>query len=99
MKIIKQLVEQIEDELCVAEEYADLALKHKDTQKSLADTYYRLATQELDHSATLHDEAVAQIQAYTGVVPEAMQAVWDWEHEQAIEREKEIRIALQMYRN
>lgn len=43
MKIIKMLVEQIEDEACSADNYAKLAMEYKDEDKQLADNYAKMA--------------------------------------------------------
>ena len=98
MLIIKHIVKQMTEELHDAEKYAEDALKYKTEMMGLADVYYKLANQELEHSAALHDQAVNIIRAYGKEPPTTMQAIWDWQHEQMIEQEKEVRLTLSMYR-
>lgn len=102
MKIIKHLVEDINEELEGAEHYAKLATKYKDTDRQLADTYAKLANTELDHVDALHGQVVRIIKDWKATskqeVPAAMQAVWDWEHEKSIDTEARIKNMLAMYR-
>lgn len=72
-------------------------MAHKETDKHLADMYAELARQELDHAGMEHEQAVRLIKEYGKEPPAAMQAIWDWEHEQMIEEESEIRVMLEMY--
>ena len=53
MKIIKQLVEMIEDELEGAEEYAKCAIKHKADHPMLARALYDISVQEMVHVLTV----------------------------------------------
>lgn len=99
MKEIKYIVKQIRDELEDAEKYAKTAAKLKDTSSTDAATYSDLARQELSHVDSLHKMAVRMIekQKENGVkVPPAMQAVWDWEHEQMIDRVGKIKTLMSM---
>lgn len=101
MKIIKEIMEQMADELEGASEYIDYALKYKDTDKVLADMYYNMSIQELKHHDDLHAQIVRMIMDYRkehGEPPVAMQAVYDWEHEKAISKAKEVRTAQAMYK-
>ena len=99
MKEIKYIVKQIREELEDAEKYAKAAAKLKDTNSTDASTYSELARQELSHVDSLHKMAVRMIEKKkeSGVeVPPAMQAVWDWEHEQMIERVGKIKTLMSM---
>ena len=101
MKIIKHLVEDIEEELEGSEHYAKLATQYKDEDRELADVYAKLANVELEHVVALHGQAVRMIKAQkaSGVeTPAAMQAVWDWEHGKMIDTEARIKTMLTMYR-
>lgn len=98
MKQIKQIVEDIREELDGAEHYAKLATQYKDTERMLADTYAKLASVELDHVTALHTQAVRMIKEETEPAPAAMQAVWDWEHEKMVDTVARIRTMLDMYR-
>lgn len=100
MKIIKMLVEQIEEEACGAEEYAKKAMQYKDEDKALADTYSKLAEVELQHVDLLHTQAVRIINAWKSKgneVPVAMQAIYDWEHQKSVDHIARVRVMLNMY--
>ena len=99
MKDIKYIVKQIREELDGAEHYAKVAAKIKDTRSSDASTYAEMARQELGHVDGLHKMAVRLIEkakADGTMTPPAMQAVWDWEHEQMIDRVAQIKSLLSM---
>lgn len=102
MKIIKCLVENIEEELEGAEHYAKLATQYKDEDRELADVYAKLAGIELDHVNTLHGQVVRVIKSWKATngkeAPAAMQAVWDWEHGKMIDTTTRIKTMLEMYR-
>ena len=102
MKIIKHLVEDIQEELEGAEHYAKLATQYKDEDRELADTYAKLAGVELDHVNALHGQVVRIIKAWKATsgkeTPAAMQAVWDWEHGKMVDTESRIKTMLSMYR-
>lgn len=101
MKQIKMLVKQIREEMCDAEKYAELAIKLKDEDEELSEMYYELSKQEIKHADLEHDQAVRLIndaKERGTETPPAMKAVWDWEHEQAIEHRKEVEVLLKMYK-
>ena len=102
MTIIKKLNKMIEDELEGACEYAKCALKYKEDNNSLAKAFYELSNEEMEHVSILHNEVVKLIEAYRkehGNPPEAMQAVYDYLHEQQIERANKIRMYQDQYKN
>ena len=95
MKIIKCLSKYIEDELCDAHKYIEKALKTKEDYPDVADLLSVLANEELKHMQMLHNMVVKVIGDYRklkGDPPAAMQAVYDYIHEQMIEKEKEVKI-------
>ena len=101
MTIIKKLSEMIKDEIADADKYANCALKHKDEDRALADTFYTLATQELQHMDLLHSQVVRLINDYRakkGEPPEAMKAVYNYLHDEWTERVKEVKLILAMYK-
>ena len=101
MKAIKELVENINDELEDAEKYAKLAVHLKGEDTRLADTYARLAGEELNHSELLHGQAVRLIEAHRAAgntAPPAMMAVWDWEHKKSVDHKMEIKALMEMYK-
>ena len=102
MKEIKHIAEYIREELADAEKYAKAAMKCKDTDRDLAQTYHDLSRQELTHIDLLHSNVARLIKEHTAKgkeVPAAMQAVWDWEHEHMVEEVKEVKLLLDMFRS
>ena len=101
MRKIACIVKDIKEELEGAEHYAKLATQYKDDDKPLADAYATMATQELNHVDTLHAQVVRVIQDYRAkgnTPPEAMMAVWDWEHESMVSHTAKVKMLLEMYR-
>lgn len=101
MELIKKLSEFMEEELGDAEKYAKCAVKHKADYPTLAKTFYDLSTDEMRHKDLLHVEADRLIEQYRkekGEPPAAMLAVYDYLHERQIDRAKEVKLLLEMYR-
>jgi len=101
MLIIKKLSKMIKEEISDAAKYAQCALNHKEEDRNLADTFYTLANEELNHMEMLHSQVVRIINAYRkekGEVPAAMQALYDYVHEEQIEEVKEVKLLLTMYK-
>lgn len=100
MKIVKEIVMSIKDEIHGAEKYAKLATQWKTEDRALADTFEKMSRTELEHINMLHGHAVRIISSYKqqgGEIPTAMQAVWDYEQENMIEWIARINVLLGMY--
>lgn len=93
MKVIKKISEQIEEELKDAQKYIRCAYHYKDEYPALADTYYDLSVGEMGHVDALHDMVVKLINTYaeTNPIPEGMQAVYDYLHEQQLKKARKIK--------
>jgi hypothetical protein len=94
MKMIKEIVEMIGDELQGAEEYARNAVLLRETNPSLAKTYYDISLDEMKHVNMLHDEAKKVIDDYRkekGQQPESMMAVYEYLHSRHIEEANEVK--------
>ena len=100
MKIIKKISEQIEEELKDAQKYIRDAYNYKDEYPALADTYYDLSVAEMGHVTALHDMVVKIINAYaeTNPIPEGMQAIYDYLHEQHLKVARKIKAKQDEYR-
>ena len=101
MTIIKKLSEMIADEISDAERYAKCALNHKEDHPALADLFYRLSGDELQHANLLHEKVVGLIEDYReehGDPPEAMLAVYNYLHEKQIEETAEVKRLRAMYK-
>lgn len=97
MRSIKKVAEEIREELEDAKNYAEKAVKLRDKDMTSASVYAELSRQELGHADKLHEMAVRLIneQRAAGVAPPvAMQAVWDWEHENMINKTVRIKMLL-----
>lgn len=102
MKHIKDLAEDIREEMEGAMHYAKRAMEYKDKDKERADKYAEMSRQEMMHAEALHNMAVKAIKKYTdegGTAPAAMLAVWEWEHEKMIDGMGKAKAMLDMYRS
>ena len=101
MREIKDFASDMKDELADAKKYARRALAFKDLDPEAAQEYYDLSTEELGHKDRLHKLAVRYIkkagESGSPLVP-GMKARYEDEHGELIEKEKEIRILLDMFR-
>ena len=99
---IQELSDNICDELDDSEKYVRLALKYKDKNRSLADSYYNLSLEEMRHANNvLHEAGVKLIEQYrreNGEPPAPMQAVYDHEHEREIKRTVGIKAMQALYK-
>lgn len=100
MKIIKKISEQIEEELKDAKKYIQDAYRNKDEYPALANTYYELSVAEMGHVSMLHDvvEKIINEYAETNPIPEGMQAIYDYLHEQHIKTARKIKMKQDEYK-
>ena len=101
MRIVKKLTELINEELCDAEKYAKLALEKKEQYPETAELFYSLSLEELKHMNALHNAVVKLIEPHIGdndPRTQGMKIAHEILHEQAIEKEKEVKILQDMYR-
>ena len=91
----------ITEEIRDADKYAQLALHHKGANVPLADTFFKLSQEEMDHMNMLHDQAVRLIDAYRkdhGDPPKEMQAVYDYLHEKQMDAAAQVKAKQMLYR-
>lgn len=102
MKVIKDLVCVGKDELKDAERAIKLAMQYKGVDDTTAEIFATIAKQKYDNATVLiHGREVSLIKEHKAKgkeVPAAMQAVWDWEHEQLMEEATEIAMMMKTYR-
>lgn len=87
MKILTDLIKKSSDTLDEIEWYAEKAQHIRLENKSLADTYIKIAEMHIDIYGMLHNRMAALIteQKEKGVaVPPTMQVIWDYEHEKLV---------------
>ena len=99
MKRIKDLADEIKDELHSAKEYAQeyLTYKAKD-EGTWANRYKEMAQEELKHAVYIHDRVVVEIEELRNVYtpPQDMLDKWDADHKKYIEKAAWIRQMLAM---
>ena len=101
MRKIANMIREMRDEISGAEHYAKKATQYKDEDKPLADVYIAIANQELEHVDRLHTQVARIIQAYKaekGEPPEAMMMVWNFEHEDMIDKVSRIKALIDIYK-
>ena len=101
MQIIKVLSDKIKDELCDAKEYAEMAIKYKSDYPELSRTLFTISTQEMEHMNFLHTEVAKIIAKYRetqGEPPADMLAVYDYLHNEQIEKALEVKMLQNMYK-
>lgn len=101
MKEIRELEDHISEELHDSEKYIKCALKYKDENKPLADLYYKLSNEEMKHMEMLHEMVVDVINDYKeehGEPPAEMLAVYNYVHEKHIDKTKDIKTLIAMYK-
>jgi len=101
MRIVKQLLAQINDELDGAKDYAINALDLKQSKPELSRLYKDMASTEYQHANSLHEWAVRYVDEAraSGVVPPPeMIEKWEQEHRLAIARQAEVKVYIDLYR-
>ena len=99
MRKIQVLVNQIDEEICSAKDYAETALEYKAKGNQNWYTRYKeMANDELKHAMYIHDRAVSEIDELSKVYtpPTEMQEKWDKSHKEYVEKVAWIKQMLSM---
>ena len=101
MKILKDLIDKMDDTLDEIEFYATKAHHFRTEHKALADTYIKVADMHIDIYTMLHDRAVELIneEKRKGIVPPPeMTAIWNYEHEKLVREFSEAKFLVEDYK-
>lgn len=101
MNVMTLLMERIDDELQDACDYAKLALEYRATDPETASLFARLSGEETTHATALHDCVLGHMEAYRQKdleVPVAIMAVYEYSHDQQIEKAERVKRYQSMYR-
>lgn len=99
MKYIQEYVEQIDDEICGAKDYAEKYVYYKAKGDSnRASKYKEMSNDELKHATYIHDIAMADIDMLSSTFkpPVDMQDAWDASHKGYVERVAWVKQMLSM---
>ena len=101
MQEVKLLMEHIEDELDDARTYATLALEYRASDPEMAELFYKLSGEEMNHMNLLHKDVVRHIDAYKrqkGEPPEGMKSLYEYLHKRAICEAEKVGVLQGMYK-
>lgn len=99
MKIIKDLVDRIDEEIEDAKHYAEKYVECKAKGNiNNANKYKEMANDELKHASYIHEMAVAEISQVEKIytAPVEMQEKWEHSHKEYVEKVAWIRQMLAM---
>lgn len=89
MRYIKEIVEQLDEEIEGAKKYAEKYVEYKaKNNMSWANKFKEMATDELKHSTYIHEIAVQEIEELKKIYspPVSMQEKWEHEHKEYVEK-------------
>lgn len=101
MKLVKKIVKQIDDELEGAEEYIECASKYKEEYPSIANMYSEMSLAEMSHVDKLHGAVVSlinEMKAKGVEIDEKMMAIYEYEHNRAMDKATKIKVMQEMYK-
>lgn len=101
MRHISMLLEQMDDELDGAREYAQCALHLKDEDKELADVHASLARTELDHYQKLYNQMTRIMTNYRsehGDMSHELQEFYDWQRTKTMDCMAEVKVLVDSYK-
>ncbi len=99
MRIIKSLVEKIDDELMDAEKYINCAYETKMDYPDVSNVFYKLSQEEMKHMQMLHTQVVQIIEEHKKMneVPPVMKELYNYLHQRQIEWAAKIELKQKNY--
>ena len=97
MEIFKTLLDQVDDEICGAKEYAELALSLKDESPQLSNMYNDLSKQEYSHIQILHSHLLKVYESF-GEQTDMVQNLFDWQNKKIIDGAAHVKTLIDMYK-
>lgn len=97
MEILKTLLDQVDDEICGAKEYAELALSLKDESPQLSSMYNDLSKQEYSHIQILHSHLL-KVYTTLGEQTDIVQNLFDWQNKKIIDSAAHVKTLIDMYK-
>lgn len=101
MKLVKDIVEQINEELDSAKLYIKSASKYKSEYPQIANMYYEMSLTEMTHVDKLHGSVVSlinEMKAKGVEIDPKMMAIYEYEHNKAMEEATEIKVMQEMFK-
>ena len=101
MKEIMDLVDRIDEEINDAEYYAKLAVECREKKPTKAETFFKIANEEIGHANMLHGLVVSTIEDYRksdGDPPDIMLKLYDIEHKKYISHMATVKGLLGLYK-
>ena len=95
MKLIKDLSEQIDEEIDGARCYAKMAIHYKGENLSVARLMHSLSEEEMGHVNKLHEavaRAITEYRSSNGDPPAPMMAVYEYLHDKQMEKAAEVKM-------
>ena len=102
MKIIEKLSEMIEEEISDADKYIHCAMNMKEERPALAEVFYKLSMEEMQHMTALHDQVVKIIEEYRkvkGDPPSDMLAIYEYLHKKHVAKTAEVKNMQMIYKS
>lgn len=97
VQIFKTLLDQVDDEICGAKEYAELALSLKDESPQLSSMYNDLSKQEYSHIQILHSHLLKVYESF-GEQTDIVQSLFDWQNKKLIDGAAHVKTLIDMYK-
>lgn len=99
MKIIKECVDRIEEEICSAKDYAEMYVDWKSRNDTYwSSRFHEASLDELKHAEYIHDLSVKEIERLSKIYtpPAEMLEKWEKSHKKYIEKTTWIKTMLAM---